>query len=148
MKPSTISDNSLNPKLNYYDTKTRVKFTGSCLKQSSHIFTHKKIVNIYIAYELAASSSHTSDSTIKNCLFGAVTLTKNADIEKYKYSGYGIESDRRSSFSFLSGGFGQNVLMFGADMSSSMHVDNKKKGILVLERGPTQELDCRKNVLS
>ena len=39
------------------------------------------IVNIYIFYELAASSSHTSDSTIKNCLFGAVTLTKTVDIE-------------------------------------------------------------------
>ena len=44
-------------------------------------------MNKKIAYELAASSSHDSDPTIKNCLFGAVTLTKNADIEKYKYSG-------------------------------------------------------------
>ena len=76
-KPPTTSDNSLNPELNYYGTKTRVKFTGNCLKQSSHILTHKKIVNIYIVYELAASSSHTSDPIIKNCLFAAVTLTKN-----------------------------------------------------------------------
>ena len=30
------------------------------------------------------------DSTLKNCLFGTVTLTKNADIDKYGYSGYGI----------------------------------------------------------
>ena len=42
IKPPTTSDNSLNPELNYYGTKTRVKFTGSCLKQSSHILTHKK----------------------------------------------------------------------------------------------------------
>ena len=140
IKQPTKSDNSLNPLLNYYCTKTRVKFTGSCLKQSSHILTHKKIVNIYIVYELAASSSHTSDPTKKNCLFGAVTLTKNADIEKYKYSGYGIGFDGRSSFSFPSGGFGQNVLIFGADMSTSIHVDNKKKDILVLGRGPTQGL--------
>ena len=76
----------------------------------------------------------------KNCIFGAVTLTKNADIEKYKYSGYGIRFDRRSSFSFPSGGFGQNVLIFEADMSSSIHIDNKKKDILVLGRGPTQRL--------
>ena len=68
-------------------------------------------------------------------------LTKNADIEKYKYSGYGIGFDRRSSFSFPSGGFGQNVLIFGADMSSSIHIDNKKKDILVLGRGPTQGLE-------
>ena len=76
IKPPTTSNNSLNPRLSYYGTKVRVQFTKSCLKQSNHIFTHKKIVNIYIVYELVASSSHTSDPTIKNCLFGAVTLTK------------------------------------------------------------------------
>ena len=87
IKPPTATDNDLTPKLSYYGTKTKITFTRSCLKQSSHILTHKKVVNIYIVYELAASSSHDSDPTIKNCLFGAVTLTKNADIEKYKYSG-------------------------------------------------------------
>ena len=59
----------------------------------------------------------------------------------YKYSGYGIGFDRRSSFSFPSGGFGQNVLAFGADMSTSIHIDNKRKDILVLGRGPTQGLE-------
>ena len=106
IKPPTASDNSLTPELNYYGTKIKIKFTGSYLKQSDHIFTHKKVFNIYIVYELAASSSHDSDPTIKNCLFGAVTLTKNVDIEKYKYSGYGIGFDRRSGFSFTGGGFG------------------------------------------
>ena len=62
------------------------------------MFTHKKVVNTYIVYELGASSPHISDPTIKNCLFGAVTLTKNADIEKYRYSGYGIGFDRGSNF--------------------------------------------------
>ena len=90
IKPPTTTNNSLTPELKYYGTKIKIKFTGSCLKQLDHIFTHKKVVNIYIVYELAASSSHDRDPTIKNCLFGAVTLTKNADIEKYKYSGYGI----------------------------------------------------------
>ena len=105
------------------------------------MFTHEKIVNIYIVYEIGASSSHISDPTKKNCLFGAVTLTKNDDIEKYGYSGYGIGFDRRSSFSFPSSEFGQNVLIFGVDMSSSSHIDNKKKDILVLGRGPTQGLE-------
>ena len=114
IKPPTTSDNSLNPELNYYGTKTKAKLTRSCLKQSSHIHTHKKVVNIYIVYELAASSSNDSDPAIKNWLFGAITLTKNADIEKYKYSDYGIEFDRRSSFSFTGDGFGQNVLIRGA----------------------------------
>ena len=65
IKPPTSCNNSLNPRLSYYGTKVRVEFTKSCLKQPNHIFTHKKIVNIYIVYELAASSSHTSDPTIK-----------------------------------------------------------------------------------
>ena len=68
-------------------------------------------------------------------------MTKNADIDKYGYSSYGIGFDRRSRFSFPSGGFGQNVLIFGADMSSSIHIDNKKKDILVLGKGPTQGLE-------
>ena len=78
---------------------------------------------------------------LQNCLFGAVTLTKNGDIEKYKYSGYGIGFYRRSSFSFTGGGSGQNVLIFGADMSTSIHLNNKKKDILVLGRGPMQGLE-------
>ena len=127
IKPPTTSDNSLTPALSYYGTKTRVKFTGSCLKQSKISYTHGKVVNIYIVYELAASSSHDSDPTIKSCLFGAVTLTKNADIEKYKYSGYGNGFDRRSSYSFPGGGFVQNIIIFGLGMSSSPHIDNKKK---------------------
>ena len=50
-------------------------------------YTHVTIVNIYIVYELNASGSNDNDSTLKNCLFGAITLTKNADIDKYGYSG-------------------------------------------------------------
>ena len=146
IKPPTTSDNSLTPKLNYNNnTKIRVQFTGSCLKQPKFTFTHKKVVNIYIVYELSASSSHISDHTINNCLFGAVTLTKKADIEKYRYSGYGIGFDRISSFSFPSGVFGQNLLIFGADMSSFIHIDNNKKDILVLGRGPTQGLESTLN---
>ena len=89
---------------------------------------------------MGASSSN-NDPTLKNCLFGAVTLTKNADIDKYKYSGYGIGFDKRSSFSFPSGRFGQNILIFGVDMSSSANTDNKKKDILVLGKGPTNGLE-------
>ena len=138
IKPPTTSNNSLHPRLSF---KIKVQFTGSCLKQPKFTFSHKKVVNIYIVYELGASSSHSSDPAIKNCLFGAVTLKKNIDIEKYKYSGYSIGFDRRSSFSFPSRGFGQNVLIFGADMSSSIHIDTKKKDIFVLGRGPTPGLE-------
>ena len=62
-------------------------------------------------------------------------------IEKYGYSGFSIGFDKGSGFSFPGGGFGQKVLMFGVDMSSSPHIDNKKKDILVLGKGPTQGLE-------
>ena len=139
-KPISTSDNSLNPTLSYYSTKIRVKFTGDSLKQPKIPYTHRKVVNIYIVYELGASSPNNSDTTLKICLFGAVTLTKNADIDKYGYSVYGIGFDRRGSFSFPGGEFGENALIFGVDMSSSAHIDNKKKDILVLGIGPTQGL--------
>ena len=74
-------------------------------------------------------------------MFGAVKLTRNADIDKYRYSGYGIWFDRKGSLSFPGSGFDQNVITFGADMSSSVHVDNKGKYILVLGFGATQGLD-------
>ena len=48
IKPPATSDNSLTPKLNYYGTKTRVKFNGSCLQQSNISYTYSTIVNIYI----------------------------------------------------------------------------------------------------
>ena len=127
IKPFPTSDNSLTLVIHYYNYKIRVKFNGSNLRQPTVPYTHKKMVNIYIIYELIGFSSHSDDPTLKNCSFSAVTFTKNADIDKYGYSGYGIGFDRRSGFSFPGGGFGQNVLILGADMSSSAHIDNKKK---------------------
>ena len=115
IKPPSTSDNSLTPGVSYYVTKSRVKFTRSCLKQPKISYTHGTIVDIYIVYELGTSVSNDNDPTLKNCFFGAVTLTKNADIDKYWYSGYGIGFDRKSNFSFSGGGMGQNVIIFGAE---------------------------------
>ena len=140
IKSPTTSNNNLNPELSHYDSDIRVKFTGSCLKQQKITYAHKKVVNIYIVYELALSTSQIDDPTLKNCLSGAVTLTKNADVDTYRYSGYGIGFDRKGSFSFPGGGYGENVVIFGADMNSSRHVDNKGKDILILGVGPTQGL--------
>ena len=138
--PPTTSDNSLAPTLSYYGTKTRFKFNGS-LRQPKISYNHRTTVNIYIVYKLGALGSHFNDPKLKDSLFSVVALTKNADIDKYGYSGYGIGFDRKSSFSFPSGGFGQNGISFGVDMSSSVHVDNKKKDILILKKGPTQGLE-------
>ena len=58
-----------------------------------------------------------------------VKLTKNADINEYKYSGYGTGFDDHGTFLFPSSGFSQNVTTFGVDMSSSVHIDNRKKDV-------------------
>ena len=70
----STSDNSLNPTLSHCDTKIRVKSAGGCLKQPQISYTHGKVVNIYIVYESGTSSSNVNDTTLQNCLFGAVTL--------------------------------------------------------------------------
>ena len=75
-----------------------------------------------------------------NALFGAVKLTKNTDIDKYKYSGYGTRFDGHGFFSHPSGGTGRNVIIFGVDMNSSSHIDDKGKDILILGKGLTQGL--------
>ena len=69
---------SVCPMLDLYGGgKFRLNFTRSCLKQSNKTaYKYGKIVNIFIVYELKASSFNINDPTIKNCLFGTVTLTK------------------------------------------------------------------------
>ena len=51
IEPPTTSNNSLHPRLSYNDTKIKVQFTGSSLKQIKFKFTHEKVVNIYTVYE-------------------------------------------------------------------------------------------------
>ena len=63
--------------------------------------------------------------TLENCLFGTVSLTKNADIDKYKCSGYDIGFDRNGGFS-LGNGFGKNCIVLGADMSILQMLITKK----------------------
>ena len=94
IKPRVTSDNSLTPLIDYVGNKIRLKFSGSCLNQPKLQYTHGTIVNFYIVYELDASGSNDNDHTLKNCLFGSVTLTENAGIDKYGYSGYGFGFDR------------------------------------------------------
>ena len=62
-----------------------------------------------------------------NFLLGAVKLTKNFDLDKYKYSRCGIGFDVNETFYLCNGnGFGKKVIISGADMSLSVHIDNKK----------------------
>ena len=77
--------------LNYINTKIQVKFDGSCLKQENITSTHKKVVNIYIVDEInLCIFTEATNFTLGNSLFGAVRLTINTDLNKYRYSGHGI----------------------------------------------------------
>ena len=123
----TASNYKFTLALSFYGTKTRVEFNGSCLKQDKVRLNHGAIVNIYIVYEISKNYNISSYPTLENCLFGAVCLTKNADIDQYKYSGYAIGFDKGGEFSF-----GRNCIIFGADLSSSSHANNKKIIFLLL----------------
>ena len=103
-----------------------VKFNGICLREVKITLNHGKTVNIYIIYELK-SNLNNFDPTLKNCLFGAVKVTKNSDIDKYTYPEYGIGFDSKGTFTHPSGGIGQKLIIFGADMSSSAYANNKTK---------------------
>ena len=131
IKSPTIDNNSLAPKLEYLDKKMLVKFDESCLVKQDEFTFNEKTANIYIAYDLD-SNLNNFDPTLQHFLFGAVKLTKNRDIDKYQYSGYGIGFDSKGTFSqgtfsHLTGSFGQNPIIFGVDMSSSTHATNRAK---------------------
>ena len=114
------------PRIVYDNASINVKFNGNLLKQNKTTYNHKPIVNIYIVYKLTPATKDSS-VTLQNCLLGAVKLTKKADINKYKYSGYCIGFHSKGSFTHPSGRYGRNFIIFGVDMSNSAHVDNKKK---------------------
>ena len=140
IKPPSTSTNILDPLLNYVGTKTRVELKGCCLKQNEISFNHGKAVNIYIVYEINRNFGISSYPTLENILFGVVKLTKHPDFDQCKYSGYGFEFDRKGFFS-LGNEICRNVTIFGVDISSSPHIDNKKKDILIVVKCPTQELE-------
>ena len=69
-------------------------------------------------------------------------MPKNADPDKYSYSGYAVAFDVRSTFSLTDdSGFGKNVTIFGVDKSFSRYADNRKKDILILGKNLANELD-------
>ena len=113
----TASTYSITPKLSCYGSKIRVKFNGSCVKEDKATYSHETIANICIVYEISKNYNISSYPTLENCFFGAVSLTKHA----------GIGFDRKEEFSFGSNEFYRNATILGADMSSSVHANNKNK---------------------
>ena len=138
LKPSDASNNTLVPILIHVNNKF-------WLKQDKVTFTHKDVVNIYIVYEIILCSYiQGADFILGNSLFGAVKLTRNGDPDKYFYFEYRIGFDARGIFRykfFVIFRYMLNVITFVADMSSSVHIDSKTKGILILSIGLTDGLD-------
>ena len=58
------------------------------------------VLNAYIVYALSSNLCNFVP-TLENYLFGAVNLSRNADIDKHKYSGYDIGFDFGETFLFL-----------------------------------------------
>ena len=125
----------------YYNARIKTPFSREFLKQDKVTYNHGPIVNVCIVYRLILIVNNNTDFTLKNFLFGVVQLTKITDIDKYKYSGYGIGFDSRGSFTHPSGGYGKNVIIFGADLSSSTNANNKTRTILVLGKDFIQGID-------
>ena len=115
-----ISNYSITSKLSYYVKKIRVEFNGSCLKKDKITYTHGKTVNVCIVYEISKTFNINSYPTVENCLFDAVSLTKNNYIDKYKYPGYGIGFDRKTEF-LVGNGFGRNCGRHGVDRFCSTY---------------------------
>ena len=95
----------------------------------------------YCLHDLDSCSHNlNSDITLKDCLFEGVKLSNITDKDKYVYSSYGIGFDLCSEFWLPDGSIGKNIIIFGVDVSSSVHIDNNKKDISILGRGLTQGL--------
>ena len=99
------------------------------------------ILNLYIVYEFNTKPHNPANSfSLKDCLFGTVKLTKNADKSKFTYNGRGIAFDGKGSWSF-SNGFARNVTTFVVDNTSSSHTDIQKSNFLIVSEGPTEGIN-------
>ena len=135
------------------DERMYVYLQGSHFQQNNvltsnndHVINNN-VINIYIVYKLdTIASSRDTIFTIENALFGAMQITENAtDNSKNNYKEYGLCFDERSEFghTITEGSFthttdARNVLIFGADMSFSVHATNRANSIYVIGTDLTQ----------
>ena len=120
-----------------------VNFIGNYFVQNKVLHpNNNKVVNIYIVYKLdPISFSRNTDYTVQNALFGTIKITKNTDSSKNKYEGYGICFNEGGTFNEGNINNGRNVLIFGADMSFSIHNTNKANNIYVLGKDFVQGIN-------
>ena len=123
---------------------------NNVLTSNNDNVTNKNVVNIYIVYKLdPLASTRDKSFTIQNALFEAMKITKNAtDNDKNNYKGYGICFGERSEFghTITEGGRAhttdaRNILIFGADMSFSVHATNRANHIYLMGTGLTHGIN-------
>ena len=132
------------------DDRMHVHLSGNHFQQNKvNIPNNGNVINIYCVHKLDPIASNRDTSfTIQDAVFGAMQITKNAtDNSKNNYKGYGICFDEGSQFGHTTseGGrthitHGRNVLIFGADMSFSVHATNRANHIYVMSDGVTQSI--------
>ena len=130
------------------DGKLRLHSNGCYFIQSKTLKLNNT-VDIYIVYRLnPISSTRNTDYTIQNALFGAMKITKNTDYSKNNYTGYGLCFDEGGTFthSVREGNFdhttaARNVLIFGVDMSFSVHATNRASNIYVMGEALVQGIN-------
>ena len=146
---NAVGDTSRNKPDLKNDGRMHVYLSGNYFKQDrTRIPNNDNALNIYIVYKLdPIASSRDTTFTVQNALFGAMQITKNADTSKYDYKGYGICFGERSEFghTITESGFAhttdaRNVLIFGADMSFSVHKTNRANHIYLMGTGLTQAI--------
>ena len=133
------------------DGRIHVHLNGNHFQQIiAGIPNNNNVINIYCVYKLdPIASTRDTSYTIQDALFGAMQITKNVtDYDKNNYKGYVICFDERSQFghTITENGVthtsnGRNVLIFGADMSFSVHATNKTNHIYLMGDGLTQGIN-------
>ena len=112
-------------------------------QNSASAITNKNIINVYITYKLIPKTINT-DNALKNILFGSIEASRpgnTTDPDNFIYSGWGIGFDVIGTFTHPEGGVARNVIIFGVDMSGSVHTSNKTKDFLVLGKGLIQMIE-------
>ena len=138
-----IEDTKTNLPILKNNKETYVLLQGNYFQQNNIIIipnNNKNAINIYVVYKLdPISSTRNTDYTIQNALFGAMKINKYADYSRNNYTGYGLCFDEGGEFSHTvrKGNFdrtadARNVIIFGVDMSSSIHATNRANNIYVM----------------
>ena len=127
------------------DGRMNVYFRGNHFQQNKVIIpNNNNVINIYCVYKMdPITSTRDTSYTVQNALFGAMQITKGpTNNSKNYYKGYGLCFDERNNFShtITQDGRqrtcnGKNVLIFGVDMSFSIHATNRANHIYCFGEG-------------